>query len=260
MDKTNSIKIFPIFLILSFVCVLFLSIGYAQVTYDLNVEGDISLRSQQGVVIKRVDELLKKGKVQYKNENYVGTLLTSKLTLDSDLSSFLILKIEVENNSDQEYQFSEISYDVQNELNLYSNPQIVPQILTQEDINSILEGQEALEIGEYLSPSETAFIYLKYHYQDVMNHDDYQNLEGMIHFVFDEVYSIEYQNFNSLNHEKRKGNEEVLVSFQENIANLEIQNLEGVLYVQGEDYYFYDNQLFIPALKESIVIKNIKES
>ena len=72
MDKTNSIKIFPIFLILSFVCVLFLSIGYAQVTYDLNVEGDISLRSQQGVVIKRVDELLKKQ--YYLNQNLYESL------------------------------------------------------------------------------------------------------------------------------------------------------------------------------------------
>ena len=192
----------PVFVILSFVSILFLSIGYAKVSYDIKVSGTISLNSQKGIIINKVEKVSSIGAVQSKVLRYVGTFLTNSVHLDEDGRSSVIYRVVVENVGNDNYSFQKLLYDEKNDFHLYTNYHIIPSVLSKDELQEYnISLDDVIEYGDVLLKDEIKSFYLKYSYDESVIDDygnvlqEYQELsEGMVYFQFVQVHSIEINN------------------------------------------------------------------
>ncbi len=270
LRKTNSIAMI---LGLSIFGIILLSIGYAQIVYDLNVNGDISLRSQQGIIITDAKEISKTGTSQSTILNYVGTLLTNYMKLDVNKSSSIIQKIKVENTNSDNYQLVELLYDTTSSiqgLDLYTNPDIVPQVLTKSEIISTFQDvseSELLEIGDSLNAGETKYVYIKFQYSENIQNSSTNPTEeqtilekGMINIHFKKVFPVTYISIDNTTYPTTVlENEELEITLPLDVYDLKIMKSDGTVLQQNTDYTLIEQgsnkQLIIQSISSPITIE-----
>ena len=189
--------------LLLFVFSLFLAIGYAQVAYDLNVTGNISMNSQSGVVIKNVTEETKVGtNTTGTILNYVATTMTSNITLDASGSSYIIYAVQVENTDSSVYKFVNVLPDLtglSSNPSTYTNRFIKPTILTASEVSTLFpSATNVIGLNDTLPATSTRTVYVKFDYDSsVINNgtvsSEYQDLAtGLINLSFKKILSVTY--------------------------------------------------------------------
>lgn len=166
--------------------ITFATIAYANTTYDLEVDGTLSLGMQEGVII--TDARMAQGQTSanctYKADHYVGTFLKNTLNLNA-AQSRVTATIEVKNTDNVKYRFDGVLYDDSSnpELGAYSNPDIVPQVLGGD-----------FEVGDILDPQDSEYLQIEYTYVG----SDFSvpgagDLVGTIKLKFTRIYDITYE-------------------------------------------------------------------
>lgn len=242
-------------LVFTFICALCLSIGYAQVSNELKVVGNVSLRSQQGVVITKVSIVKRVGDTQSSISNYVGTTLTNSINLDTIFNSCIVYQIEVDNNTYEDYKFIDVLYDSDNELKMYSNSFIIPTVLSNIDI----EDSDMISLGDIIPAGTKKNFYVSYGY-DTLSPDfkgyidnNQTSLYGMVNFRFSPIHKIEYDNISGDYPKNVLDGEELNISFGEEVpSRIEVRDLVGNLLDMGD---YSEGELDIPSINSSMVIK-----
>lgn len=143
--KRKKFKIIDKYSVLIFIVVLFMSIGYAQISdVLLNITGTVEATSQEGVFIadiKCIDENVNNSKIDY----YIETTLSSTIVLDSnDTTSSISYEITLYNNSNKEYIFIDTLTDKTDSI-LYDNENIEFNITGIEKYNTIIAPTQSLK-------------------------------------------------------------------------------------------------------------------
>ena len=255
MKNTKIVNLTAIFL---FIGSFFLLIGYAQVAYDLGVTGNISMNSQNGVVVKNVTEAAKLGtNTEGTIKNYVATTLTNGITLDENGSSYVIYAVQVENTDASSYKFVGVLPDVSslaNNIDTYTNKFIKPSILTSSEITSLFpSATNTISLNGTLPGSSTRTFYLKYSYDSsVINNgtvsSTYQNLEtALLNFSFKKIYSITYTNITGSYLTTAAHGETFSVNFGTNAPNsVSVTNANSETLVNGTDYTYTNGIITFP--------------
>lgn len=252
MSKKNHSMMF--LLIFTFICALFLSIGYAQVSNELNVVGNVSLRSQQGIVITKVSIIKRIGNTQSSISNYVGTTFTNSLNLDTIFNSSITYKLEIDNNTYEDYKFIDVLYDSDNEFKMYSNPLIIPTVLTSND----LEVDDMISLGEVISAGTKKSIYVSYHYDTLSPQfkgyidNNQTSLYGMVNYRFSPIHNIEYENIIGDYPKNILDGEELVIELNSIPVKIEVTDLVGNVLDRG---YIEDNRFIISNVNSSMKIK-----
>ncbi len=124
--KTRT-KVLIIFML--FFCVVFTSIGYAEMTDSLIVSGNAELTEPQALFI--TEATLTKGTNARETELAALTLVDSSIVLDSDGTAEM--SITVKNNTDEDYGFNAVRYAP----SAFSNPNIsVKTNLTRKSVDN----------------------------------------------------------------------------------------------------------------------------
>lgn len=254
-------KTIIILLVFSFIGTLFLSIGYAKVSGDLVVEGDVQLRSQSGVVITKVEEVSSNGEVKSKINHYAGTVLRNSLTLDKDFLSHVVYKIDFLNNSNEDYQFIDLLYDTNNDYEWYSNPFIIPTVLTSEDVSY----SDMMSLGDILPVGKHKSVYVKYHYDTLSSHyngtisGEDQVLEGIVNYHFAPIHKVVYVDLYAADFPIRVlDGEKIEFNFKENNpSKIEVYDLYGNYLEEGKDYEYNGSRFEIYKVTSSITIKGV---
>ena len=257
-------KTIALLLVCSFICTLFLSIGYAKVSGELNVEGDVQLRSQRGVVITKVEEASKNGEVSSKILNYTGTVFKNSLILDNNFLSNIVYKLDIFNNSGEDYLFKDVLYDSNNDYEWYSNPFIIPTVLTKEDLTYT----DMISLGDTIPAGEKKSIYVKYHYDTLSSSyngsisSKDQELEGIVNYHFVPIHRIIYTDIYSSNFPiSVMDGEKLVLEFKDTIpTKIEIYDLQGNYLEDGVDYTYFNSHLEIFRVTNSITIKGLYDS
>ena len=247
MTRKKIISITTLFL---FIGSLFLTIGYAQVAYDLSVSGNISMNSQNGVVIKNVTEAAKVGtNTSGTIKNYVATTLTNAITLDENGSSYIIYAVQVENTTSSLYKFTNVLPDISSmstNIDTYTNRFIKPTILTTSEVASLFpSATNVIGIDGQIPGSSTRNVYVKFEYDSsIINNgtvsSDYQTLAtGLINLRFKKVYSITYANITGSYTNQAVDSEAFSVNFGANApAAVTVTNANNQTLVSGTDYTY----------------------
>ena len=179
---TEPTKRFMLFIVIG---VLFSTIAYTSVTYNLDVNGELSLGKQNGVVITNISTSSVSENCSYTINHYVNTLLTN--TINVTENGEVVLRVEVKNTDNVKYRFDGILYDTNpnNELGTYSNEFIVPSITT---------GENGISTGTVINEQETKVIYVKYDYtgSSLVSPESVEQLIGTIKLNFKRLYNITY--------------------------------------------------------------------
>lgn len=133
MKKLNK---FLIGIISSLSC-LFIGVGYAKMTDNFKVSGDIKAQVQEGVFICNVKSSDNKSVINH----YVSSTLNSTVTLDNSASSTAYVEITVFNNAAGPRGYNAVKYMVGETT--YSNENIVFEVG--------LERRTEIKVGEYLT-------------------------------------------------------------------------------------------------------------
>lgn len=186
MKKKKKINPFLKYIILIIIGISFSTIAYASVSYDLEVDGKLSLGMQDGVIISDVNVNSITENSSYKAEHYVSTFLKSTVSLDNE-NSEVIIEVELKNTDNVKYRFDGILYDASSnpDLGTYSNSDIIPEIV----VNS-----NYLQEKDILNEQETKKTLIKFKY----NGSDFSGtnsglLNGTIKLKFTRVYSLTYE-------------------------------------------------------------------
>ena len=181
MNKREKVKIqkqaYHIFAF--FVVLLSLSVGYAAVSYDLEVDGTLSLQAQREVVITNVEEYGKYSEqVSTEIVRYEENILQTSIQLDSNIESYVTFAVTIENVSNKYYLYKGLNYDT-TIPEFYSNPSIIPTVL------GITENYK-------MAPHESKTIYLKYYYasSDTSNTE----LDSIVSFKFNDLSNLSAEN------------------------------------------------------------------
>lgn len=139
-------------------CAVFsLIIGYATVANEIDVNLLAELNSQSGLVITNITNYNKSSNANSKVLNYVGTRSTHNVVLSSDANSYVTEAITITNTSNTDYIFMGLNYDSTNQYGVYTNINIIPEIIK---VGSSLEKYDTLPAND----SKT--IYVKFSYKD----------------------------------------------------------------------------------------------
>lgn len=112
--ERKKFKIIETYSVLLFIAILFMCIGYAEISGVLvNITGTVEATSQEGVFI--ADVVLKENnnadtehsKINY----YIGTMLDSQIALGNTADSTITYEITLYNNSDKDYVFIDVLTD-----------------------------------------------------------------------------------------------------------------------------------------------------
>ena len=265
MTRKKIINIATLFL---FIGSLFLTIGYAQVAYDLNVSGNISMNSQNGVVVKNVTEAAKVGtNTSGTIKNYVATTLTNAITLDENGSSYIIYAVQVENTDASSYKFVNVLPDVsslQDNIQTYTNRFIVPSVLTSSEVSTLFpSATNTISLNDTLPGSSSRTFYLKYSYDSSVIDNGtvastYQTLEtGLLNFSFKKIYSITYTNITNNSYPTTIAHgENLVVTFTGDIPpNVAVTGTTShTTYVKGTDFTYANNTLTFNNVTENLEI------
>ena len=241
-------------LVFSFISALFLSIGYAQVSNELSVTGNVSLRAQQGVVITKVSIIKRVGDTQSSVSNYVGTTFTNSLNLDTIFNSSITYQIEVDNNTYEDYKFIDVLYDSDNLFKMYSNPFIIPTILDKSEIDD----SDAISLGDTIKAGTKKNFYVSYHY-DTLSPDfkgyvtnDQTSLYGMVNFRFSPIHKIKYENIIGEYPNEILDGEDLNINFTTLPSRVEITDLVGNILEIGQ---YNNGNLIIEKVYSSMIVK-----
>ena len=255
MKNTKIINFTALFLFIGF---LLLTIGYAQVAYDLSVTGQVSMNSQNGVVVKNVTEAAKLGtNTEGIIKNYVATTLTNGITLDQDGSSYVIYAIQVENTDASSYKFANVLPDVSSlasNIDTYTNRFIKPSILTNSEVSTLFpSATNTISLNGTLPGASTRTFYLKYSYDSsIINNgivsSSYQELEtALLNFSFKKIYSITYTNITGNYLTTAVHGETFSVDFGTNAPNnVSVTNANNEPLTSGTDYTYSNGVLSFP--------------
>ncbi len=179
------------------IVVIFLGIGYASITSELTIGGDIVANTQGGVFITDVSVAATNGSGSTQTiKTYYSTLLTNSVHLGSDGNSYIIYKIDVKNKNNTAYELSDILYDPTSQLGTYTNQYIVPSVLTLAEATSLgLSTTNVVDMTGSVAAGGTASFYAKYSYDPSIisggtvasNYQDLTN--GVVNYQFTEVQS-----------------------------------------------------------------------
>lgn len=178
---TDPTKRFILFIVIG---VLFSTVAYTSVTYNLDVNGELSLGTQNGVIITDISSSSVSDGCSFTIDHYVNTLLTNTINVNDE--GEVILRVEVKNTDNVKYRFDGILYDTSpnNELGAYSNEFIVPEVVT---------GENGISEGTIINELETKVIYVKYSYKGpTLLTDEVEQLIGTIKLDFERLYNITY--------------------------------------------------------------------
>ena len=119
----RKIKILTSILIVSFMAIL--GIGYAAVSLDLTLDGDVDGVTQNEVFITNVRLKSDASNGEMKSHSFISSVLTSNVKLSSETSS-VTYTIDLHNNGSEEYYYIGTLYDDSSVLSstTYSNTDI----------------------------------------------------------------------------------------------------------------------------------------
>ena len=145
----KKLKVIDRYLVLLIIAALFMGIAYASITTrELTVSGDIEADAQEGVFISDIKYLSNSGAdtENSKINQYIGTMMDSKVVLGSASSSTITYEVSIYNNSGREQVFIGMITD-KTDPTLYSNPNIDYTVTT-------VDGQTPWETGKvFISPN-----------------------------------------------------------------------------------------------------------
>ena len=101
-------------IIIIFIFVLFLGIGYASITnITLELDGDASLAGQTGIVISdiSVNNVVGTASNSQVINTYYQTMINTRTVLGDDANSTVTYEITIENNSNNEKIFEGVVFD-----------------------------------------------------------------------------------------------------------------------------------------------------
>ena len=156
-------------------CMLFLIVGYASVSTSLSVSGIASLNGQSGLVITNIETEEASSGTSSSVLNFIGTRSTHQVTLGNETNSYIIEKITIANTSNTDYIFKGLNYDSSNEFGVYSNTNIVPEIVK---INN------SLDINDIISGNSSKILYVKFSYKDGIVPASTELESGLITYSF----------------------------------------------------------------------------
>ncbi|MBR3254448.1 hypothetical protein IKF88_01810 [Candidatus Saccharibacteria bacterium] len=250
-------------MIFCFVIMIFLGVGYAQITSTLDTEGAIGSIAQDGLFITNVSVAATNGSSSSQNiKTYYSTLLTNYIFLDANGSSYIIYKIDVINKNNNAYILSSLTYDTTSALDTYTNEYIVPSILTVAEASALgLPTTNIISTGDSVVAGGTASFYVKYAYDPAiisggMVASNYQTLSnGVVNYVFgidsggggsgtpDDPYiddtTVAYDPSNvpagaTTEYQSVEGRPKVTADANGNITAFEYQDTSGVTFSNGK--------------------------
>ena len=164
------------------------SIGYAVVTDDLNINGLVLSNPPEGLFIASVDVVSSDvDSITDSTYTYTSTVLTSSLFFSKDADSFITLSVTFYNNSSDRYLFNKVLYTLGETT--YDNENI-------EFTLSNVVGTNGLPI---VDPKSSLSLNISFKYKDGVNVTSISNeLNSILNFSFDtsdeNVYIIEGNN------------------------------------------------------------------
>lgn len=180
--KDSNIKTFSIFIIIG---IIFSTVAYASITFNMTVDGDLSLRMQDGVIISDVKSSSITDTSSFQVTHYVSTLLTNTVNLTTS-SSEVVLEVDIKNTDNVKYRLEGLLYDpnANSELGTYSNPDITPEITS---------GTNGMAVSDVINENESKKVYIKYKYTgNDFSQTNAGLLNGTIKIHFVRLYSITY--------------------------------------------------------------------
>ncbi|MBR6505568.1 hypothetical protein IKT18_01870 [Candidatus Saccharibacteria bacterium] len=177
------------------VVVIFLGIGYASITSELSIGGDIGADTQSGLFITNVSVAAMNGASTSQTiKTYYSTLLTNYIYLDADGGSYVIYKIDVKNKNNDAYKLSDVLYDPTSQLGTYTNEYIVPSVLSVADATTLgLSTTNVIDMTGSVPAGGVASFYAKYAYDPSIVSGGtvasaYQTLSnGIVNYQFTQV-------------------------------------------------------------------------
>ena len=179
-------KIFKYQWIFMFISIFFLSIGYANMSIDLNIDGTVSLNSQENIAITDVIEKSSNGSLSYSDiKGYTRTNLNAYIHLDeNDLDPFVTLSVTIKNLSLEKQIYDGMLY-ANDETEFYSNNNIIPT-------TNIIGNSTIIE------PNSSITFDVTFKYKDLVNINE-NNLNGIINFHFTPLKKVSYQGISDNN-------------------------------------------------------------
>ena len=251
-DKSSKFKKYNKLLNIIIVAMLFLGIGYAQITAtNLEIEGTASAYEKEGVYVSNVTyQSSNNANVDAsETKQRVGATITSKVILGNSQSSSITYQITTTNSTTSNY--------------VYVGPAVSENFYSNNDIEYSISG---INVGDRISPSDSRTFNLTYSYANGHTpQTQTEELDAYINFGFRELYMISYVNIQGTGYPdsvikyRQSDNQptQLVVDFGTNApTDLVITGVDtGTEYVLGTDYTYTNGVLTFPNVSEGLTVE-----
>ena len=251
-------KIFRIQFLLTIFAMLFLSVGFAQLSTDLEVNGNIYLKPQDNIAIINVTNSSSSSNSYANIKEYTRTNLTSLVHLDNNTNDpYVSIDVTIKNLGNTKQIYDGLLYSPSAQ-EFYSNDNIIPYVSGVTSDSTIVDTVN--------SSNSTITLNIRFKYDDVNNITD-NNLNSIINIHFTPLRDITYANMNdsslpvyvrSKSFTNVNGNTiNGEINFTNNIpSSVNIKLVDGTVLQNGIDYTYTNGVItFINELTNNIIVE-----